>query len=208
MIDDGTLWMNLRRVLLWTIPGVLLAALAWSLLPRATPPERTLRPPLAATQTDTRPPEGQGTTSAQGGEAPYGVIRLGDLTGTDDSGRKRWRIVADQVTLVRSRVVLLRGVRATFYAEDGSTMTATGDTGTYDTAARTVDLDGNVHGVSSRGRELFADRLHYSQASDELTGTGHIRLIEEQAIIYADRMVSKPSLDQTRFFGNVRIGAR
>jgi len=208
MVDDGAFWMNLRRVLLWTVPGVLVAALAWSLLPRARPPERTLRPPPAATQTDTPSPDGPGRTSAPGEGAPYGVIRLGDLTGTDDSGRKRWRIVADQVTLVRSRVVLLRGVRATFYAQDGSTMTATGDTGTYDTAARTVDLEGNVHGVSSRGRELFADRLHYSQASDELTGTGHIRLIEEQAIIYADRMVSKPSLDQTRFFGNVRIGAR
>jgi LPS export ABC transporter protein LptC len=200
--------MSLRRVLLWTIPGLLVAALVWSLLPRATPPERTLRPPTAATQTDTPSPDGPGRTSASGEGAPYGVIRMGDLTGTDDSGRKRWRIVADQVTLVRRRVVLLRGVRATFYAQDGSTMKATGDTGTYDTVARTVDLEGNVHGVSSAGRELFADRLHYSQASDELTGTGHIRLIEEQGIIYADRMVSKPSLDQTRFFGHVHIGAR
>ncbi len=221
-----------RRIMLWAIPGVLLAALAWSLIPHAGPPaaptaagradgEAGRRTPPAATPDD-RPSGGEAhqpggappagaqppAASPQAG-APSGEIRAGTLVGTDDAGRRRWQIVADDVLLAQGRqMVLLRNVRATFYDPDGTAMTVTGQRGRYDTATREVDLDGDVHGVSGNGREMFADRLHYSPASASVTGTGHVRVVEERVIMYSDRVVSDTTLGQTRFFGHVHMTVR
>jgi LPS export ABC transporter protein LptC len=210
-----------RRIALWAVPIALVAALVWSVLAPRTPPERSPgpAPPPAAQEEpggappspspDAARPPGSESPRGSGGVAPYGEIHLGDLVGTDPSGHKRWQITADQVTLAQGRqVVLLRGVRATFYASNGTTMTVTGQNGRFDTKSREVDLEGSVHGMSSSGREVFADQLHYSPKADEVTGIGHVRLIEEHVIMYADRMVSKPTLDQTRFFGHVHIAVR
>ncbi len=199
--------MIVRRIMLWAGPAALVAALLWSLLPHGEPPHSKPRSPTSSR--DAAPLSETTRQSAPGAVAPYGVISLGDLVGTDETGHKRWRITAERVTLAQGKqVVLLQGVRATFYAPDGTTMNVTGQKGQYNTGTRDVDLEGDVHGVSSAGRELFADRLHYSPASDEVTGTGHIRLIEERVIMHADRMVSSPTLGQTRFFGHVHITGR
>ncbi len=190
-----------RRIILWGIPGVLLAALAWSLLPHGGGPREGSQPsPVPGVPSV--PPSPAAPT-------PSGAIRLGNLVGTDDRGRTRWRITAAAVTLEEGmQVVLLRGIRATFYDPDGTTMAVTGDRGQYGIKTREVALEGNVHGLSSTGREIFADRLDYSPSSGTMTGTGHVRVVEERVIMYADRMVSSIALRQTRFFGNVRMAVR
>ncbi len=246
-----------RRIGLWMIPGVLLAALAWSLIPHgARPPGPDLS---RATRDETRPADAQGpipigpdgrpskeadegtagarrprsvrvpgpedrittetpprgaaqrqdsTTAPRAGVAT-GEIRAGTLVGTDETGRRRWQIRADDVVLARGRqVVELRNVRATFYNADGTQMTVTGARGRYDTQTREVDIEGQVHGAASNGREIFADALHYSPATQQVTGNGHIRVVEERVVMYADHMTSNTALGQTRFFGHVRMTVR
>ena len=192
---------HVRRIALWGVPGVLIIALAWSLLSRgAGPREGTHQVPARATVPS---PADSATTT------PSGMIRLGDLVGRDERGRTRWRIAAAGVTLEEgTQVVLLRGIHATFYAPDGTTMAVTGERGRYGVKTQEVHLQGSVHGLSSSGREVFADQLDYSPASGTLTGTGHVRVIEEQVVMYADRMVSNITLRQTRFFGNVHMAVR
>ena len=193
----------MRRILSWGVSGMLIAALAWSVLPRGGTP-KAVRPSAGIGQEDA-----SSASPAPESGTPSGTIRLGNLVGTDDRGRTRWKIAAADVTLEEgTRVVLLRGIRGTFYDPDGTTMAVTGERGRYDVQSGKVGLEGNVHGLSSIGREVFADRLDYSPTLATITGTGHVRVIEEHVIMYADRMISSTTLRRTQFFGHVRMAAR
>jgi LPS export ABC transporter protein LptC len=137
-----------------------------------------------------------------------GEIKLGNLVGTDEHGHTRWQILADDMVLRSQQTVALTNVRATFFDNDGSHMLVNGDHGTYNTRSREITVTGNVHGVTSTGRELFADTVYYSPASRRVQGTGHVKVVQERVIMYADRMVSDLTLGQTRFFGNVHMTLR
>ena len=223
------LWvMRLRRAALWAIPVVLVAALVWSALPRGggepmRPPAlpapaagsaqgRTGAPPGGAA--GSAPGDGLATPAAAGPQRPSsgvasGEIKLGNLVGTDNQGRVRWRILADDMMLRQAQQTIgLRNVRATFFDNDGTSMRVNGEVGTYNTRTREVTVGGNVHGVTSAGRELFADAVHYSPQSRQVEGRGHVRVVQERVIMYADSMVSDLTLGQTRFFGNVHMTLR
>src|SRR5438034_6719782 len=131
------MWRVMRTILLGGIPGVLLAALAWTLWPPAPPPPGptggpgpSVPPPGAATET---PKPGTANDGSAGkGSQPYAQIHQGDLEGTDDSGRQHWRLVAEDVTVDQSKqLVVLRNVHATMSTADGITLAITGDEGRY-----------------------------------------------------------------------------
>lgn len=212
-------WVIIRSILLWAIPSVLVAVLVWTLLPRAgTPPPRSSQP-VAETGVQSPPASGAGsqeppTASPPGerslpGSTPVAQIHQGDLEGTDATGHQRWRIVADDVTVEQGKqTVLFRRVHATMSTVDGASIVITGDEGRYDTGTREIEITGRVHGTSSQGRQLFADRLHWAPGSGTITGVGHIRLLEAGVVMYADRMVSNMTLGQTQFFGHVHADVR
>jgi LPS export ABC transporter protein LptC len=200
-----TAWAAVRRVLFWAIPAVLVAGLAWTFLPHGeTPPFQS---PQASTQAAVVPDKS--ARAQRSPLEPFAQIRQGDLEGTDSEGGRRWRIVADDVTVVQNRqVVLLRNVRAILFEKDGSTIFITGNRGQYDTKTREVEIYGSVHGMSSTGRELYGDRLHWVPGPGTITGIGHIRLLQGHTTMYADRMVSNTTLGQTQFFGHVHASVR
>ncbi len=211
---------RLRRAVLWAVPMLLLAGLAWSLMPWGGVPSGTApRPPASAlpahsnqprtSQTATAPPPGGPGRSAAGPRAAQGEIRAGHLVDTDAAGHRRWQITADDVALRDGgQVVQLRNVHAVFYDPDGSAMTVTGNTGAYDTRTKDVQMVGDVHGVSANGRQLYADQLNYTPGTERVTGIGNIRVVEERVIMYADRMISDTKLGQTQFFGHVHMTVR
>jgi len=225
------LWTGVRRFWLWAIPGVLLAVLIWTFLPHPgpvpaappPPPKETAQhadpsggaPPAPAPSPASLPsgvslPPGIPSQEAlHDSSVPYAEIRQGDLTGTDATGHARWRIVAEDVTVDQEKkVVSIRSVQATFYSQDGTTMTITAQQGTYDTQTREIELAGAVHGTTSTGRQLFADRMHWAPSSGLITGSGNVRLMEQRVTMYADRMVTSITLGQTQFFGHVHVAAQ
>jgi LPS export ABC transporter protein LptC len=201
-------WSGVRRILFWAIPLVLVATFVWTFLPRgrAVVPPPSVSPPAHVPGSVVRP---DATPSSQELAAPYAQIRQGDLVGTDDAGRQRWRIVADDVTVMQNQdTVLLRNVRATLYEKGGGTITVTGSQGRYETKTHEVEIEGSVHGTSSNRRELFADQLRWVPASGQISGSGHIKLIQERVTMYADRMISDTTLGRTQFFGHVHAAVR
>jgi len=151
----------------------------------------------------------QTPTRALAGGVAAGEIKLGNLVGTDTKGHMRWQIAADDMILQQAaQLVELTRVRATFLNDDGTRMLVSGDRGTYDTRTREITVGGAVHGVTSTGRELFADVVSYSPQSREVEGRGNVRVVEERVIMFADRMTSDLQLGQTKFFGNVHMTLR
>jgi LPS export ABC transporter protein LptC len=166
-------------------------------------------PPSAATPAGTPARSPAGTPQRPSSGVASGEIKLGNLVGTDDQGHMRWQILADDMMLQQSQqTVALTRVRATFFNNDGTRMLVNGDRGTYDTRTREITVGGDVHGVTSAGRELFADTVYYSPQARQVEGRGHVRVVQERVIMYADRMISDLTLGQTRFFGNVHMTLR
>jgi len=214
-VGVSKVWRITRRVLLWAIPCVLVAALAWTFRPppRGATAGADISAPVPVPSGGTadepsRPtdPPNERTGSAS---KPYAQIYQGDLEGTDDSGRQHWHLVADDVTVDQSKeLVILKRVHATMSMADGTTLAITGDEGRYNTVSREVEVTGRVHGTSSNGRELFADQLRWTPATSTVTATGNIRLAEQHVLMFADRVVSNIALGQTQFFGHVHAAAR
>ena len=211
-------WSVIRSILFWGIPAALVAMLVWTFLPHGGgAPHMTTLPPAPATRRPpvvdpsppaVAPPPGK-SAEPEPGTSPFAEIRQGDLEGTDENGRAQWRIVADVVTVLHDKdTVLLRNVRATLFERDGGTIVVTGVRGRFDTKTHEVEIDGGVHGKSSTGRELFADQLHWLPRQGKVTGTGHIRLVEERVVMYGDEMTSDTILGRTQFFGHVHASVR
>ena len=210
-------WAAVRRCLFWGIPGVLVAVLVWTMLPHGGPRAASPEPAASAVPGLPRPSPGAGSGEdpARTAESPERLVEppaarisQGDLVGSDEAGHPRWRLVAADVTVAQDKqTVLLKRVHATFF-QTGGQIIVTGERGTYHTRTREIDITGNVHGTSSSGRQLFADRLHWTPGSGTITGYGHIRVLEDRVVMYADRMVSNTTLGQTQFFGDVHAVAR
>lgn len=62
----------------------------------------------------------------------------------------------------------------TFYAKDGTTMTATSPTASVQ--GKLVVLSGGVHARTSTGLTLTCDKLTYSQNSETIAGDGNVRI--------------------------------
>jgi LPS export ABC transporter protein LptC len=221
-------WSVVRSIFFWGIPAVLVAMLIWTFLPHGHLPPRATAPspapgagrPAAPAPTDhpspaagaplgVEPPGTGSSAEPEPGARPFAEIRQGDLEGTDETGRQQWRIVADVVTVVHDKnTVLLQNVRATLYEREGGTIVVTGASGRFDTKTHEVEIDGNVHGRSSTGRELSADHLRWMPRQGRVAGTGHIRLVQERVVMYADEMTSDTTLGRTQFFGHVHASVR
>src|SRR5580658_227335 len=94
----------LRRLMIWSVPAVLVAALAWSLMPRGG--TSTLgapaMPPVPAVHPAADAPTGQAAAPPSADTLATGEIRAGNLVSRDASGHKRWQIVADDLSLARN----------------------------------------------------------------------------------------------------------
>jgi LPS export ABC transporter protein LptC len=207
------MWSTVRRILFWAVPFGLVATLVWTFLPRGRPVPPVPQAPSHPVQNTGAPPDDPGPSQELADPSPAGVpyaqIQQGDLEGTDDAGHERWHIVADQVTVVENKeTVLLRNVRATLYERDGGTITVTGIRGRFDTRTHEVEVTGNVHGKSTNGRELFADRLRWAPGSGKVIGSGHVELRQARVVMYADQLISDTALGETRFFGHVHAAVR
>jgi LPS export ABC transporter protein LptC len=207
------MWSTVRRILFWAVPFGLVAILVWTFLPRGGSVPLVPQAPSHPVENTALPPDDAGPSQEPVDRSPagppYAQIQKGDLEGTDEAGHERWRIVADQVTVIENKeTVLLRNVRATMYQKGGGTITVTGIRGRFDTKTHEVEVTGNVHGMSTNGRELFADRLRWAPDSGKIIGSGHVELRQARVVMYADQLISDTTLGQTRFFGHVHAAVR
>ena len=67
----------------------------------------------------------------------------------------------------------------TFYAKDGTKLTATAPSAGVHSGKQVV-LTGGVHATTSKGLTLTCDTLTYDQTSEMLYGEGHVRITGEQ----------------------------
>lgn len=73
---------------------------------------------------------------------------------------------------------LFQTVHATFYANDGTTLSADAPRAVVNESANTVTLDGGVRARNSAGMTLACDQLVYTRATGMIHGTGHVLITD------------------------------
>lgn len=73
---------------------------------------------------------------------------------------------------------ILHDVHATFYAKDGTKLTADAPRAVVNQSANTVTLQGGVHAKNSAGMTLACDELVYSRATEMVHGTGNVLITD------------------------------
>ncbi len=98
-------------------------------------------------------------------------------------GKPQWDLVADSVNQAIDGPAKLKGVKITYYANDGKIIVLTADTGMYEASTRDVSLEGNVIVNTSDGNHLNTQALKWDQKSGTLKGEGDVTMTRGDSVL-------------------------
>lgn len=95
---------------------------------------------------------------------PHQVI--GSTIEENKDGRKVWSLTVESMVYDRkAQIDHMKGIKGTFYDEDGSTMTVTADEGDVDVKTKSVILTKNPKGTTSTNGTVTADKITWNNES-------------------------------------------
>ena len=96
---------------------------------------------------------------------PHQVI--GSTIEENKDGRKVWSLTVESMVYDRkAQIDHMKGIKGTFYDEDGSTMTVTADEGDVDVKTKSVILTKNPKGTTSTNGTVTADKIPGTTKAD------------------------------------------
>jgi LPS export ABC transporter protein LptC len=99
----------------------------------------------------------------------------------DKHGQKTWELEAESVQQYQDQnVMILEGVKVTFYSKDGQTVLLTGNHGKIDQNSKNVDLVGDVVLTSSDGYQLKTHSVSYRHSGRIISTSDPVEIEGEQ----------------------------
>lgn len=119
------------------------------------------------------------------GQLPLQVVEGMELR-ESESGRLRWRLVADSaLTFAGDEGTLLRGVQVEFYSEGGDSVesTLTSLEGEVDQRRGNLFARGNVIIVTAEGHRLETEELRWDNERGKVVSNSFVRLTKGSSVI-------------------------
>ena len=108
-----------------------------------------------------------------------------DMKETKD-GQLVYRFKAKNVEMSADKnLVLLTGVEGSYF-KDGDELHLVGDRGKIDRKAKTVYIEGNVHGTNKAGEELYAENLTYDGNKEILSTDKFFTATKDNKVLTGD----------------------
>ena len=108
------------------------------------------------------------------------------------NGKKVWELTVQSLLYdKKSQISHMKGIKGTFYQEDGRSMTVTADEGE-------VVLTKNPHGTTSDGGDAVADRFTWVNKDQIVVGEGNVRLKKEDTVATAQKATFNVALDRAK----------
>ena len=82
----------------------------------------------------------------------------------------------------KAQIDHMKGIKGTFYDEDGSTMTVTADEGDVDVKQRASSLQKNPKGTTSTNGTVTADKITWNNEKQIVIAEGHARLTKDDVV--------------------------
>ena len=82
----------------------------------------------------------------------------------------------------------MKGVTATFYFKDNTTLNVYSDEGNYNNKTLDIIFRKNVKALYENSK-LFADKAEFSNSKNFLTITNNVKIIDERGTMFADKLL-------------------
>lgn len=107
-----------------------------------------------------------------------GSIIRDSIIGEDNNGRKSWEVTVETMEMdIATQNNKLKGIKGTFYLEDGRNVDLVADSGTISMTTKDMLLKGNiVVSMSDDGSTLISNELKWSNKDSILTAIGEVNL--------------------------------
>ena len=102
----------------------------------------------------------------------------------------RYLILADEGTSseLKSNIVNMKVVNATFYFKDETTLIISSDLGEYNNKTLDMVFTGNVKAFYNES-ELYAERAEFSNSKNFLTVSKNVKIIDARGNMFADKLI-------------------
>lgn len=139
-------------------------------------------------------------------EPPAALTYHGNTLSEEKDGKKVWELTADVIELdANANRTILKGVRGTFYQENGESLTLRAPEAVYEIEEKNIAMTGGATAVSSDGAELTADRMLWEGAAEKFSGEGNVRLTRGDTLLVGDKIESGDGFERVIVTGNARI---
>ncbi|WP_308664187.1 LPS export ABC transporter periplasmic protein LptC [uncultured Acidaminococcus sp.] len=115
------------------------------------------------------------------------------------NGKKVWELTVQSLLYdKKAQLAHMKGIRGTFYQDDGRTMTVTADEGEVHMDTKDVVLTKNPHGTTSDGGDAVADKFTWINKDQMVVGEGNVRLKKDDTVATAKKATFNVALDQAK----------
>lgn len=128
-----------------------------------------------------------------------------DLEESKD-GKLSWRLIADKILVNQdTKIFYLTNIKATLENDDGKEMIITAEQGTADLQNKTITLQGKIQAHTNDDGVLQAEMMDYNITSQQLTGSGNIKITKGDTILTGDALTSDVGLELVTLKGNAKM---
>ncbi len=104
------------------------------------------------------------------------------------NGKKVWELTAESMIYDKTRDVdIVKGIKGTFYKEDGTSMTVTADEGEVFLKTKKIVLTKNPKGVTSDNGTLIAEKVTWDNEKKWVIGEGKVVITKDDIIAKAEK---------------------
>lgn len=115
------------------------------------------------------------------------------------NGKKVWELTAASMIYDKDRDVdVVKGIKGTFYQEDGTSMTVTADEGEVFLKTKKVVLTKNPKGVTSDNATLDAKTVIWDNDKQHVIGEGNVVITKDDVIAKAEKAIMDVAINYAK----------
>ena len=128
-----------------------------------------------------------------------------DLEESKD-GKLSWRLTADKILVNQdTKVFYLTNIKATLENDAGKEIVVTAEKGTADLQNKIIALRGDIQAKTNDGAILQSEIMDYTISSQQLTGSGNIKITKGDTVLTGDVLTSDVGLELITLKGNTKM---
>lgn len=144
------------------------------------------------------------TTTAPPEVAPR-AVQNANLTETKN-GKTSWELQVNTLTYdVKKEGATMEGIQGKFYAEDGTIMTVTADTGTVNMQTKNVVLTKNPKGITSDNGTLTADKVTWLNDKRQVLAEGNVHITKDDTVATSQKATMDVAINKAKLEKDAKV---
>lgn len=124
----------------------------------------------------------------------------------EKDGKRLWELGAETIEIdVKTKNMVLKNVKGTFYQENGGKIDITALAATMDNKTKDIVMSGKVHAVASDGASFLAQETRWSGQEQRFYGTGDVLVTKDDTVMSGDNIESDKSMAKIKVYGHAKI---